>query len=70
MIEYYKKVYWYDEVDITGGHNNGYIYGIYYYQDEDDFPVDVEWFQCEPDRDNTYEKLIAEMEDDDVSSEA
>ena len=47
------KVNWYDdEIDLSYLHhpdNQGYIYGIYYYQDED--VIEVEWFKTEEERD-------------------
>lgn len=44
-----KLVNWYDEEldSFYGDDNSGLIYGIYYYEDEDDFPVDVFWFKTE-----------------------
>ena len=69
MNDYYKKVYWYDEVDTTGDYNDSFIYGIYYYQDEEDFPIDVEWFKDESDRDYTYEKLNAELWTEEMDKE-
>jgi len=62
MIDYYKKVYWHDER--LDGNNNGFVYGIYYYQDEDDFPVDVEWFESELDRDTIFDKLNIETNEE------
>jgi len=45
-------VNWYDEGlnQFYNDDNNGLIYGIYYYEDGEDFPIDVEWFKTEEQR--------------------
>ena len=51
-----KFVNWYtEELDkFYNDDNQGYIYGLYYYEDEEDFPTEIEWFKTEEDRGNTY----------------
>jgi hypothetical protein len=45
---------WFEEgLDVFYGHgNDGLIYGIYYYEDENDFPLEVEWYKTEEERAN------------------
>jgi len=53
-MEKAEKVNWHDEG--LESDNQGYIYGIYYYQDEE--VIEVEWFKTEEKRDtslNQYE---------------
>jgi hypothetical protein len=54
-----KFVNWYDEEldKFYNDDNKGYIYGLYYYEDEENFPIDVEWFKTESDRVNTYRQV-------------
>ena len=49
----YRAVNWIDEgyCETYGDDNNGFIYGVYVYDDEDDFPLDVSWFKDEDTRD-------------------
>ena len=54
-----KKVNWYteelDDFYDEDKDNNGYIYGIYIYENEDEDHTEVEWFKTEEERDNQYE---------------
>jgi hypothetical protein len=45
----YVAVNWYDEGlgSFYGDDNNGFIYGVYAYDDYDDMPIDVSWFKTE-----------------------
>ena len=59
-----EKVNWYEE-DLhnfydTDKDNNGYIYGIYIYQDIElnPFPESLEWFKTKTERDNRYNDLF------------
>ena len=56
----YKAVNWYDEElsQFYGDDNDGYIFGVYCYEDEEDFPVDVQWFNNEDQRNKLLEMLI------------
>jgi len=49
MISTAKYVNWHDEELDTfyGDDNNGFIHGIYVYDEDDDFPSHVEWFRTE-----------------------
>jgi hypothetical protein len=44
-----RYVNWFDaELEsFYGDDNNGFIHGIYVYDDLDDFPIHVEWFKTE-----------------------
>jgi hypothetical protein len=55
----YKLVNWYQEQleQFYGDDNKGFIYGVYYYSDPDDFPDEVEWFISEQERAAAIEKL-------------
>jgi hypothetical protein len=48
----YKLVNWHDEnlSAFYGDNNKGYIFGIYYYEDPEDFPTELEWFNSEETR--------------------
>ena len=50
-------VNWFEESlqEFYGHDNQGLIYGIYYYDDPNDFPVEVEWFKTEEERANAYQ---------------
>lgn len=45
-------VNWFDEGldQFYGDNNQGFIFGIYHYEDTDDFPIEVEWFKTEEER--------------------
>ena len=55
MITNHRKVNWHDEKlnDFYGDDNNGFIYGVYSY-DDDDFPYDVAWFKTETEQQNYF----------------
>jgi hypothetical protein len=48
----HKLVNWHNEQleQFYGDDNKGLIYGVYYYDDPDDFPVEIEWFITEQER--------------------
>ncbi len=48
-----RLVNWYEENLHTfyGDDNRGLVHGIYYYDDPNDFPIEVEWFATEEERD-------------------
>lgn len=50
-----KAVDWFEEgLDKYYGHDNqGFVYGVYYYEDGEDFPTEVMWFKSENERDET-----------------
>ena len=54
-----KKVNWYteelDDFYDEDKDNNGYIYGIYIYEHKDEFPIEVEWFKTEEERDREFD---------------
>ena len=57
-----KKVNWYteelDEFYDEDKDNNGYIYGIYLHENEDEEDhTEVEWFKTEEERDREVDKL-------------
>jgi hypothetical protein len=59
----YKPVNWYDECldSFYGDDNNGYVFGVYAYDDDDeDFPIDVSWFKCKKTRDLALMEAIKE----------
>tara|TARA_Y100000296_G_scaffold7478_1_gene8900 strand:- start:187 stop:459 length:273 start_codon:yes stop_codon:yes gene_type:complete len=63
-IPIYKKVSWYEE-DLhdfydTDKDNNGYIYGIYLYEDIEfnPFPESLEWFKTEEERDSVFDNIL------------
>jgi hypothetical protein len=45
------KVNWYDEG--LEGNNNGYIYGIEWYDENDNF-IEIQWFTTEDERNNIF----------------
>lgn len=47
-------VNWFDEGldSFYGDDNQGFIFGIYHYEDNEDFPIEVEWFKTEEERAN------------------
>jgi len=59
----YLKVNWYeeklDDFYETDKDNNGYVHGIYYYEDIENniFPESLEWFKTEQERDEIFNKL-------------
>lgn len=59
----YLKVNWYeeklDDFYKTDKDNNGYVHGIYYYEDIENniFPESLEWFKTEQERDEIFNKL-------------
>ncbi len=61
-----KKVNWYEEnlhnFYDTDKDNNGYIYGIYLYEDIElnPFPESLEWFKTEEERDKNFNKIMEE----------
>lgn len=57
----YKLVNWHNEglSEYYGDNNNGLIYGLYYYDDPDDFPIEIEWFDSEENRAAVLAKLKA-----------
>ena len=59
MINTYKKVYWYDEPDTTGDHNDGRIYGVYTYAAGEEAPHDVAWFKTEEEQQHYINKAIS-----------
>jgi len=50
-------VNWFEESlqKFYGHDNQGYVHGIYYYDDPDNFPIHVEWYQTEKERANAYQ---------------
>ncbi len=52
-----RLVNWFEEKldQFYGDDNKGLIYGIYYYEDPNDFPVEVEWFRTEEERSYAYQ---------------
>ena len=56
-----KKVNWYneelDEFYDEDKDNNGYIYGIYFYDNELENHTEVEWFKTEEERDREFDIL-------------
>lgn len=56
-----KKVNWYteelDDFYDEDKDNNGYIYGIYIYENEDEDHTEVEWFKTEEERDREFDIL-------------
>lgn len=54
-----KAVNWFDEglSEFYGDDNQGLIYGIYAYDDGEDFPIDVQWFKTESERDANMEAV-------------
>lgn len=54
-----KAVNWFDEElsEFYGDDNQGLIYGIYAYDDGEDFPTDVQWFKTESERDANMEAV-------------
>ena len=44
-----RLVNWYEEglKDFYGHDNEGLIYGVYHYEDGEDFPIECEWFKTE-----------------------
>jgi hypothetical protein len=61
MITNHRKVNWFDEKlnDFYEDDNNGLIYGVYSYED-DDFPYDVAWFKTEEEQQNYLNSFIFE----------
>jgi hypothetical protein len=59
----YREVNWHDEdlAEFYGDDNRGYVHGIYYYEDGEDFPVDVQWFKSEDER-NSVLKTLSQCE--------
>jgi hypothetical protein len=55
----FRAVNWHDEglESYYGDSNNGLIYGIYLFDGDEDFPLDVEWYGCEQIRDSIIERL-------------
>jgi len=59
-----KKVNWYEEnlhnFYDADKDNNGYIYGIYLYEDIElnPFPESLEWFKTEEERDKNFNKIM------------
>jgi len=59
----YLKVNWYeeklDDFYETDKDNNGYVHGIYYYEDIENniFPESLEWFKTEQERDEKFNEL-------------
>jgi len=55
-----QKVYWYDDgvSEEHGDDNDGYLFGIYRYNDyeHDPIPNDAEWFKTEEERDISFSK--------------
>lgn len=45
----FRLVNWHDEglQHFYGDDNGGFIFGIYYYDDPEDFPAALEWFNSE-----------------------
>ena len=54
-----KEVNWYDEEldKFYNDDNNGFIYGLYYYDDPEDFPSETEWYRSEADRSKALQFL-------------
>ena len=54
-----RAVNWFDEEleDFYGDDNNGFIYGVYSY-DDDDFPYDVAWFKTETEQQNYLNNFL------------
>lgn len=54
-----RAVNWHDENlnSFYGDNNQGLVFGIYVYDDPDDFPIDVEWYADEKIRDSIIENL-------------
>ena len=57
-----REVNWYDEgLDkFYNDDNNGFIYGLYYYDDPEDFPSETEWYASESDKTKAL-KLLEEI---------
>jgi hypothetical protein len=55
----YRAVNWFEEGLNTfyGDNNNGFIYGVYYYEDVEDFPQEVQWYATEQERDSVMEAV-------------
>ena len=52
-----EKVHWIKEgLHKNHDYNNGYIYGIYTYQDED--IINVSWFNSEHERDYHFQEVV------------
>jgi hypothetical protein len=48
--------------NVFGDDNDGFIYGLEYYDDEvDNFPIECEWFKTEKERNNTIEEMKKEF---------
>jgi hypothetical protein len=56
------KTYWYDHKPVSGDDNNGYLYGIETYDDNDNF-LDVEWFKTGHERNIAFRKMLEDLED-------
>jgi hypothetical protein len=54
----YVAVNWHDEglESFYGDDNNGFIYGVYAYDEDDDSPIDVSWFKTEEIRNKALEE--------------
>ena len=58
-----EKVHWITEgLNKDQDYNNGYIYGIYTYQNDE--IVNVSWFNCENQRDYYFKGTNEEVNDD------
>jgi hypothetical protein len=55
----YRTVNWFDEGldEYYQDNNNGLVHGIYAYEDDEDYPIDVQWFASEADRQNVLDIL-------------
>lgn len=54
MVTNSKKVNWFDEElhHFYEHDNDGLVYGVYTYGDDEDFPCDVAWFKTETEQQN------------------
>jgi hypothetical protein len=60
-MTYYKNVNWFTEglEEFYGDTNNGLVHGLYLCDDSEDFPIDVQWFNTEEERDMFLNSLEA-----------
>jgi hypothetical protein len=50
--------------DCFDDNNEGYLYGLEYYDDEDEyFPIDVEWFKTKGEREKVIQEVLKEFPD-------
>lgn len=58
-MENCRAVNWFEEGlnNFYGDNNNGLVYGVYYYEDEEDFPQEVQWYATEQERDLAMEAV-------------